>query len=384
VLFGVVVAAVVSGLAFVAVASRTSPTPSSGLLPSQITAHSSAIRHFEYVFAPTGIEIYDIDHDNRRVGQITLPGIAARGVVAHPATNMLYISYGGQGGDSGTGSILAYNLVTGEIVWQRDYKTGVDSIAITPNGRTIYMPVGEASGSEIWEIIDTATGKISGSIKAGLNPHNTIMGLDGKYVYLGPGDYPYLEVASTSTNKVVRKIGPLHGPGVRPFTINGAQTLAFTTASSFLGFQVSSIKTGKVLYNVAPPGFSFDPATFGRTPDHGISLSPDEQELYLIDTPNGYVHVFDVSRLPGSAPRDIADIKLAHPPPNDGWLQHSRNGRYVYVGRAGDVIDTVSRKIVAFLPPLQLTADFIEIDWRHGRPVDTTSRYGVGYVVPTR
>jgi DNA-binding beta-propeller fold protein YncE len=121
--------------------------------------------------------------------------------------------------------------------------------------------------------------------------------------------------------------------------------------------------------------------TFGYVPDRGISLSPNERELYLIDTPNGYVHVFDVSRLPRSRPRDVANIKLAHPPPNDGWLQHRRDGRYVYVGRAGDVIDTKTRRIVAFLPPLQRTADFLEIGWRAGRPVSTTQRYGVGYVV---
>ncbi len=87
-----------------------------------------------------------------------------------------------------------------------------------------------------------------------------------------------------------------------------------------------------------------------------------------------------MSGLPESAPRDVADIKLAHPPAGaDSWLQHSRDGRYVYVGRAGDVIATATRKIVAYLPPLQDTTEFIEIDWRHGRPVDATPRYGVGY-----
>jgi hypothetical protein len=89
-----------------------------------------------------------------------------------------------------------------------------------------------------------------------------------------------------------------------------------------------------------------------------------------------------VSGLPGAAPRDVADIKLPHAPPNDGWLQHSRSGRYVYVGRAGDVIDTRTRKVVAYLPPLRQTATFLEIDWRGSRAVATTSRYGIGYVRP--
>jgi len=89
------------------------------------------------------------------------------------------------------------------------------------------------------------------------------------------------------------------------------------------------------------------------------------------------VHVFDVSRLPAGAPRLVASIRLAHAPPDDGWLEHSRNGRYVYVGRSGDVIDTRTRRIVGYLPPLRATADFLEIDWRRGRPVATTDRYGV-------
>ena len=170
-------------------------------------------------------------------------------------------------------------------------------------------------------MISPSTGKVTGTILAGWGPHETIVGLDGKDVYLGGVDTPYLEVANTSTGSVVRKVGPLHGPGVRPFTINASQTVAFTTSWGFLGFQVSSVETEKVLYSVSPPGFRFDPA-FG-IPDHGISLSPDGRELYLIDTPNGYVHVFDVSGLPRLHPRDIADIKLAHPPRSSAsWLQH--------------------------------------------------------------
>ena len=205
------------------------------------------------------------------------------------------------------------------------------------------------------------------------------MGLDGRYVYMAGVDYPYLTVASTATNSVVRKIGPLRTGG-RPFTINGKQTLAFTTAHDLLGFQISNIRTGKVLLTVPVPGFSWDPTTFTRSPCHGISLSPDEKRIYLIDTPNGYVHEFDVSQVPAKAPRHIADVRLSHAPPNDGWLQASRDGRYVYVGRAGDVIDTRTLKVVSYLQPLQTTADSLEIDWRRGRPVATTSRYGLGYV----
>lgn len=353
----------------------------SGRSPARLTAHAAGTEQFEYVISDGAVYVYSIDDRNRLVQTIGLPqiGSSIHGAVVSPPTGRLYISYGSQ--QPPGGSLLAYDLRRGRVLWQRTYPFGIDSMAIDPDGRWIYMPAGEKTTSGAWRIIAASDGKPTGrTIEGPAGAHNTIMGPGGRFLYLGGVDYPYLEVASTATNRIVRKLGPLNPPGVRPFTIDGSQTFAFTTATSLLGFQVSNIRTGKVLYTVPVPGFSFDPATFGRTPDHGISLSPDGRELYLIDTPNGYVHVFDVAGLPAAAPRLVASIKLRHAPPNDGWLQHSRDGRYVYVGRSGDVIDTRTRRIVDYLRPLQATADFLEIDWRHGRVVATTNRYGVGYL----
>jgi DNA-binding beta-propeller fold protein YncE len=379
--------AIVSGVVLVAALallvdrSRSEPlAANSGVSPAQLTRHSTKTGHFEYVLADGALYVYSIDHANRLVQTVSLPqiGTSIHGVVASLRTRRLYVAYGQQKPPGG--SLLAYSLRAGRTLWHRTYSFGIDSMAISPNGRWIYMPAGELTRDGSWRIITASDGTPSGrSIVGPIGAHNTIMAKGGRNLYLGGVDFPYLEVASTATNRVVRKIGPLHGPGVRPFTINGSQTLAFTTARSFLGFQVSSIRTGKVLYSVPIPGFSFDPAKFGRTPDHGIALSPDERRLYLIDTPNGYVHVFDVQGLPGSPPSLVANIKLVHAPPDDGWLQTSRNGRYLYVGRSGDVIDTRTNKIVAYRPAIGDTADFLEIDWRHGRPVATTNRYSVGY-----
>jgi len=367
-----------------------------GTSPATLSARSRTIRHFEYVLPDDGIRVYDIDRGHRLVQRITLPQARAiRGVVASPATHTLYVSYGGDGGVRGNGSMLAYDLLRDRVLWQRDYEHGIDSMAISPNGATIYMPDGELSSRPLWHVIDAATGTATTTISAGAGPHNTIVGLDGKYVYLGGRNHNALMVASTASGRAVREIGPLES-GVRPFTINGAQTLAFTTATGFLGFQVGSITSGSVLYTVTFPGFSYDPERFSPTaPSHGISLSPDEREVYVLDAPNGYVHVFDVTGLPTSPPRRLADVKLVHPLTGeespcvydcerDGWLQHSRDGGYVYVGDSGDVIVTGTRKIGPFLPALRNTRKSLEIDWRRGRPVATTSRHGLGYVRPRR
>jgi DNA-binding beta-propeller fold protein YncE len=347
--------------------------------------------HREYVFQDGSIWVYDIDHAHRLVQQIPLPQARGiRGVGVGLPQHTLYVSYGGDGGGNGNGSLLAFDLLSKRVLWTKSYDSGIDSFAITPDGRTIYMPTGEVSNGNQWLVIDAGSGEKLGSLSGGTGPHNTLMGPGGRFVYLGGRNSPYLFVASTSTRQVVRQIGPLQS-GVRPFTINSAETLAFTTATGYLGFQMSSLVTGKVLFTVGFRGFAYDPSRYAPSaPSHGISLSPDGRELYVIDGPNSYIHAFAVDG-ERQAPRAIADIKLVHPLTGDaspcsydcardGWLQHSRNGRYVYVGDSGDVIDTKSKRIVAFLPALQQTRKMLEIDWRLGRPVTTTGRTGIGPV----
>jgi hypothetical protein len=189
-------------------------------------------------------------------------------------------------------------------------------------------------------------------------------------------------VADTGTNQVIRKIGPVGGVGgIRPFTINGSQSLAFITLTGFLGFQVADISTGKILYTVTVQGFPITGRAASAS-SHGISLSPDEREIYLMDSVHSYVHVFDVTGLPESAPRQVADIQLvgtvsgrerpcAYDCLKDGWLHHSRNGRYVFVGDSGDVIDTTLRKTAMTLPALVNSRKAIEINFEDSVPLPT-------------
>lgn len=355
-------------------------------------ASGRSTHHYEYVFPDGSVYVYDIDAGQRLVQRISLPmARGIRGVVASPATHTLYVSYGGDGGSNGSGSLLAYDLIGERVLWQRSYHTGIDSMAISPDGARIYMPSGELDSSGVWSVLDARDGHAIGSIQGGSGAHNTVMSLDGSRVYLGGRDHDYLEVADTATGRVVQNIGPLRS-GVRPFTINGRQTLAFTTATGFLGFQVSSVSTGRVLYTQAFPGFSWSPASFAPSaPSHGISLSPDERQVWVIDAPNGYVHVFDVSGLPRRAPRLLRNLRLSHAMTGeespcsydcarDGWVQHSLDGRFVYVGDSGDVFSERTFRRVAYLEPLRNTRKMLEIDWRGGTPVATSSRQGLGYV----
>ena len=353
------------------------------LLPVAIPspAHAGQLHHYEYVFPDKSIYVYDMDHRGALVKHVKVPTSAGvRGTVASAVTGMLYISYGRDRGSGG--SMLKYNLMTDEVVWAKHYPFGIDSMSISPDGNTIYMPTGELASGGIWKVIDANSGKVRTSIDSGgIGPHNTVVSPDGARVYMGPRYTNYLVVASTRTNRVIRRIGPVRGGGIRPFTINGAQNLAFITLSGFLGFQVGDISTGRILYTVPVQGFRAS-GRGASTPSHGISLSPDEKEVYLVDSINNYVHVFDVTGLPELAPRQVADIRLlgalshnespcAYDCLKDGWLHHSRDGRYVFVGDSGDVIDTTIRKTVMTLPALANSRKEIEIDFEGGAPLPT-------------
>jgi hypothetical protein len=130
-------------------------------------------------------------------------------------------------------------------------------------------------------------------------------------------------------------------------------------------------------------------------PAHGDSLSPDEKELYVVDSINSMVHVFDVSGLPTIAPKQVADLHLqtpltgnesncAYSCSRDGWVHHSHDGKYVFVGDSGDVIDTTLRQTVARLPAMANTRKEIEVDFQDGAVTwAMNNRQSIGTVVGT-
>ena len=164
-------------------------------------------------------------------------------------------------------------------------------MSITPDGKTIYLPSLEGPH---WTVVNASNGDVIAAIVVNSGSHNTIAGLDGKEAYLAGLKSPILNVADTRTQQVVKKIGPFSNV-VRPFTVNGAQTLCFVNVNDLLGFEVGDLKTGKMLYRVEVPGAIVGPTKRHGCPSHGIALTPDEKELWLTDAANERLHIFDAS-----------------------------------------------------------------------------------------
>src|SRR5207244_3321347 len=73
-----------------------------------VVAATTGVQHLEYVFNDGLISVYDMDHEQKLVTTISLPQTDAgiRGATVSPVTHMLFISYGGDGGGNGNGSVL--------------------------------------------------------------------------------------------------------------------------------------------------------------------------------------------------------------------------------------------------------------------------------------
>jgi DNA-binding beta-propeller fold protein YncE len=323
-------------------------------------------------YGGVGLLVYDIDSGYKLIKRIPtwdiVPGQAAenvKGIAANAMTGKLYVST--------TKRVACFDLRTEEKIWEKTYDGGADRLAISPDGKILYVPSFEGPH---WNIVDAGTGEVLAKIKFDSGAHNTIYGPDGTRVYLAGLRSPVLSVVDAKTHTVVNQIGPFSN-SIRPFTINGSQTLCFVNVNDLLGFEVGDCKTGRMLHRVEVTGYQKGPTKRHGCPSHGIALTPDEKELWLADSANSTIHVFDTTVMP---PKQKTSIKLRDQP---GWITFSIDGTRAYPS-TGDIIDTSTKRIVATLEG-ELGNDvqsekLLEVDFVNGRPVRAGDQFGIGRV----
>jgi hypothetical protein len=359
-------------------------------LPSSGAAAET--HHYEYLFNDGPVHVYDIDHEFKEVESFELAATkkGVRGVMA-PADNprIIYVSYGGDGGGNGSGDVLAYDLVAKKVLWEKSYPFGIDSGAITNDGTKIFMPTGENAANDEWHVLNPQKeGEVVETIKAcGEGPHDGVLSADGKILQLGDRNCSHLSIYNVETGKLQEQVGPMVG-GVRPNTINGNDSVSFTTATGFDGFQIGSITKpgGPILYT---ENFGSSTCEFS-TCSHGISLSPDSKEVAVVDAVKKVIQFWNVAGVEnGVAPTHVADVPVngltgneigcAYDCGRSGWLQHTRDGRYVLAGDNENVIAAATHTTAYKIPALLNTKKFMEIDWNGTTPSFTTNRQGIGY-----
>jgi DNA-binding beta-propeller fold protein YncE len=319
-----------------------------------------------------GVLVFDIDNGHKFVKRITAAGLNragkpmnVKGVCASARTGRLYVST--------LQTLECFDLNTDKMLWEKTYEGGCDRMSIGPDGSFIYLPSLEGPH---WHVIDAGSGEVIGKVVPNSGAHNTVVGLDGKRAYLAGLKSPLLTVADTGKHEALKTVGPFSAP-VRPFTVNGRQTLVFVCVNSLLGFEIGDINSGKMLHRVEVAGFKEGPVKRHGCPSHGIALTPDEKEIWVTDASNKRLHVFDATVMP---PRQMQSIELRDEP---GWITFSLDGTLAYPS-TGEVIDAKTRKIVATLTDEQGRAvqseKLLEIDFGDGKPVRNGDQFGLGRV----
>jgi DNA-binding beta-propeller fold protein YncE len=328
-------------------------------------------------FGGHGLLVFDMDDGHRFVKRIPLSGLDAngkplnvKGIVANAKTGRVYVTT--------TQTMTCLDLVTEKILWEKAYEGGCDRMAMTPDGKTIYLPSFE---KDHWHVVDAMTGEVITKITPKSGAHNTVVGLDGKYAYLAGLRSPLLPVVDTATHTIVKTVGPFSAP-IRPFTVNGSQTLVFVNVNDLLGFEVGDIRTGKMLHRVEIQGVQKGPVKRHGCPSHGVGLTPDEKEVWVVDGHNQRVHVFDARPLERNLPpKQVASLPLREQP---GWVTFSLDGKRAYLS-TGEVFDVKTRKLVAALKDETgrevHSEKVLEIDFRDGRPVRAGDQFGLGRVM---
>lgn len=361
----------VSIVLFVSAGRRLSPTDKSPDL----------IKHYLYVAVPGirdylgygghGILVFDMDNGHRFVKRIATKGFHpdnmpsnVKGIAVSIPLNSIYVST--------VESLQRIDLGTDKLIWEKTFEGGCDRMSISPDGKTMYLPSFE---SHFWNVIDCASGEIIKKIEVNKRAHNTIYGPSGKYVYLDDIASPWLHVADAKKHELVNKIGPFSNY-VRPFTINGKETLTYVTVDSLLGFEVGDLLTGKKLAHVEVQGWTVGPVRRHGNPSHGIALTPDEKEIWLADGHNMRVHVFSAV-VPY---QQLTTIPVQDMP---GWITFSIDGAYVYPS-SGEVIETKTRKIRTVLQDEVhnnvASEKMVEIDFDGKKAVRTGDQFGIGRV----
>ena len=305
----------------------------------------------------------------------------AAGIAASPATNMIYLAMRGR--------LAAFDLATDQKVWDNTYDgMCCERQEITPDGLTI---VAGSNLRNFWYVIDAKTGDLKGKIPAAAtDAHNMALSADGKTVLMAPNGTT-MTVGDVPSMKAIRTIE--FSDHVRPFVINHDTTRVYANLNNLLGFEIGDVTTGKVIKRIEAPAqmwkeqWASGKRFFGHgCPSHGIALTPDESELWVVDNINYGVLIYDNtgewpvyrSSFPTTASAD--------------WITMGLDGKYAYLS-SSDIVDVKTKKIVGqmkdeFGRPMH-SEKYLELAFRntpgkeYGTPgevklVRTVSQFGQG------
>jgi DNA-binding beta-propeller fold protein YncE len=379
-----------------AVAQETKPamTPTG---PAQVAAPNARAnprdgfrprnRHLIYITVPgslerpgwssgVGIVVLDANDNYRFVKRIptweyagSMSPEQVSGVAASPVTNLIYVAARGRLG--------AFDLATDKLVWSvtLDGKC-CERPQVTPDGKIVVVG---ADLQDYWYEVDAKTGKLIGKLEApqSMNSHNLNLSADGKTAFMSPNN-KVMTISDIQSRKVIKTIP--FPDNIRVFVLNKDSSKVYANNNNFMGFRIADVKSGEIIKSVEVTSVNWHakwdvnprPRIPHGCPSHGIALTPDEKEIWVVDGLFNKIHIFTND----DNPKEIDTIDTTA---GAFWLTFGLDAKLVYAS-SGDIIDIKSHKIVGqmkdeFGRPLY-SEKLLDMTFDNGRLQRVSNQFG--------
>jgi uncharacterized protein YuzE len=319
------------------------------------------------------ISVYNIDsgHSLNRIIS-TVSGVTDTwGLVANANTGMMYAAYKTA---ANPGNLIAINLHTDAVVWNKVITPDIDRLAISPDGKTIYAPTSEDQNNNFINVIDASTGNTIRTVTFSNHSHDTLFPLAGpvfQETKASDGSGRYLYRIDPTTYAVTQ--GSQFHDFLGPYTVNSTSTFAACNVNGIWGFQMVNLSSGAIITATIP----YSQVSFSLL--HGIAFSPDETEVWQNTTGSDpHAYVWDVTN--PMSPVMKQQLTLS----NGGshWMNFDIAGDYAYISpnsNAGNGTEVFNAKTKAPVTTIPSTEDELEIDFdANGNITAVGDQYGIG------
>ncbi len=336
-----------------------------------IHAADSGVKRYLYMSTPdgaqqegasgAGILVFDIDAGHQFVRRIDMPSFkeGLRGFTPSPERHCAYYS-------TTNHRLGCIDLETDKVLWEQTYRFGCDRSSVSADGKKIYVPTGwwYAAPDSGLLVVDAADGRLLRHIRIGVQAHNSLVSLDGRWLFLGTDTM--LTMFNTRDEQVVLQVKDVG----EYFTVDSRNRYAYVCLGKTVGFDVVDLKTGKVVHRV----LAGDEPIKHRT--HGAALTPDETELWITDQQGKRLFIFDATQMPPKPKGQVSLMWEGH-----GWICFSLDGQYAWC-HTPDIYDARTKQRVALLKDqngqLFASSKFFEVQFRDGKVVRTGNEFGLG------
>jgi YVTN family beta-propeller protein len=267
-----------------------------------------------------------------------IPGIErAHGIQGSPDGKLVYVS------NEADDTVDVVDVKMGKVTKKITLSGHPNNLAITPDGRKIYVAIAQAPGA--LDVIDTAKQTKARTISVHGGVHNVYVTPDGKYAVAGMIGTRAMTVVDTQSDLTVWT--HYWDLGVRPMTFDknpdGSTRRAYVQLSNFNGFGVLDWNTRKEVARVELP--KLEPGKkpgVGGNASHGIEVTPDQKLLVVNSTTNKAVYVYSLPDL-----KMVGGLEVGMGP---NWVTTTPDSKFAYIAVDAEnlvaVLDLKTLKIV--------------------------------------